>query len=187
MKAIVQPRYGSPDVLQLRDVDQPTVGDDQVLVRVHAAAVNIGDWHLLRGVPYVIRLVAGLQRPKRYTKDWEHDPAFAASTAESFQSPYVRTLTSELWLPGTAEFAFTAPDMSGTVVQISFASELQRALRELNERTWQANLSDIAVWRRNGPVDVPDLLELRAQFGFAVLFTLANLAIENRLPMKLDY
>jgi len=96
-------------------------------------------------------------------------------------------LTSELWLPGTAEFAFTAPDMSGTVVQISFASELQRALRELNERTWQANLSDIAVWRRNGPVDVPDLLELRAQFGFAVLFTLANLAIENRLPMKLDY
>jgi NADPH:quinone reductase-like Zn-dependent oxidoreductase len=65
MKAIVQTRYGSPDVLQLRDVDEPAVGDDQVLVRVHAAAVNIGDWHLLRGVPYVIRLVAGLQRPRR--------------------------------------------------------------------------------------------------------------------------
>ena len=65
MKAIVQRRYGSPDVLQLRDVDEPGVGDDQVLVRVHAAAVNIGDWHLLRGVPYVIRLVAGLQRPRR--------------------------------------------------------------------------------------------------------------------------
>src|ERR671925_418476 len=65
MKAIVQTRYGSPDVLQLRDVDEPAVGDDQVLVRVHAAAVNIGDWHLLRGVPYVIRLVAGLRRPRR--------------------------------------------------------------------------------------------------------------------------
>ena len=65
MKAIVQTRYGSPDVLQLRDVDEPDVGDDQVLVRVQAAAVNIGDWHLLRGVPYVIRLVAGLQRPRR--------------------------------------------------------------------------------------------------------------------------
>jgi len=65
MKAIVQRRYGSPDVLQLRDVDEPGVGDDHVLVRVHAAAVNIGDWHLLRGVPYVIRLVAGLQRPRR--------------------------------------------------------------------------------------------------------------------------
>jgi NADPH:quinone reductase-like Zn-dependent oxidoreductase len=65
MKAIVQRRYGSPDVLQLRDVDKPAVRDDQVLVRVHAAAVNIGDWHLLRGVPYVIRLVAGVRRPRR--------------------------------------------------------------------------------------------------------------------------
>jgi len=65
MKAIVQTRYGSPDVLQLKDVDVPAVGDDQVLIRVQAAAVNIGDWHLLRGVPYVIRLVAGLRKPKR--------------------------------------------------------------------------------------------------------------------------
>jgi NADPH:quinone reductase-like Zn-dependent oxidoreductase len=65
MKAIVQRRYGSPDVLQLREVDEPVVGDDQVLVRVRAAAVNIGDWHLLRGVPYVIRLVAGLRGPRR--------------------------------------------------------------------------------------------------------------------------
>ena len=65
MKAIVQTRYGSPDVLQLKEVDEPAAGNDQVLVRVHAAAVNIGDWHLLRGVPYVIRVVAGLRRPKR--------------------------------------------------------------------------------------------------------------------------
>jgi len=65
MKATVQTRYGSPDVLRLRDVDEPSVGDDQVLVRVHAAGVNIGDLHLLRGVPYGIRLVAGLQRPRR--------------------------------------------------------------------------------------------------------------------------
>jgi NADPH:quinone reductase-like Zn-dependent oxidoreductase len=65
MKAIVQRRYGSPDVLQLREVDEPVVGDDQVLVRVRAAAVNIGDWHLLRGVPYVIRLFAGLRGPRR--------------------------------------------------------------------------------------------------------------------------
>ena len=62
MKAIVQTRYGSPDVLQLKDVDEPAVGDDQVLIRVQAAAVNIGDWHLLRGVPYVIRLVAAEAR-----------------------------------------------------------------------------------------------------------------------------
>ena len=65
MKAIVQARYGSPDVLQLKDIDKPVVKDDEVLVRVRAAAVNIGDWHLLRGMPYVMRLVAGLRRPKR--------------------------------------------------------------------------------------------------------------------------
>ena len=60
MKAIVQSRYGSPDVLRLEEIDKPVVKDDEVLVRVRAAAVNIGDWHLLRGVPYVVRLVFGL-------------------------------------------------------------------------------------------------------------------------------
>jgi len=65
MKAIVQTRYGSPDVLQLKDVDKPVIKDDEVLVRVHAAAVNVGDWHLLRGRPYVVRLVAGLRGPRR--------------------------------------------------------------------------------------------------------------------------
>jgi NADPH:quinone reductase-like Zn-dependent oxidoreductase len=65
MRAIVQDKYGSPDVLQLRDVDKPLVKDDEALVRVRAAAVNIGDWHLLRGVPYVMRTVSGLLKPRR--------------------------------------------------------------------------------------------------------------------------
>jgi NADPH:quinone reductase-like Zn-dependent oxidoreductase len=64
MKAIVQEQYGSPDVLELRDIDKPVVNDDEVLVRVRAAAVNIGDWHLMRGVPYVMRAVAGLRKPR---------------------------------------------------------------------------------------------------------------------------
>src|SRR6476646_12012404 len=65
MKAIVQTRYGSPDVLQLKDADKPVVKADEVLIRVRAAAVNVGDWHLLRGMPYVVRLVAGLRGPRR--------------------------------------------------------------------------------------------------------------------------
>lgn len=64
MKAIVQDRYGSPDVLRFGEVDKPVVGDHEVLVRVHAAAVNARDWHLMRGDPYVARLVLGLTRPK---------------------------------------------------------------------------------------------------------------------------
>jgi NADPH:quinone reductase-like Zn-dependent oxidoreductase len=65
MKAIVQSRYGPPDVLRLEEIDKPVIKDDEVLVRVRAAAVNIGDWHLMRGVPYVVRLVSGLRGPRR--------------------------------------------------------------------------------------------------------------------------
>ncbi len=64
MKAIVQDRYGSPDVLKLREIDQPVPADNEVLVRVHAAAVNARDWHLMRGDPYVARMVLGFRGPK---------------------------------------------------------------------------------------------------------------------------
>jgi len=65
MKAIVQDRYGSPDLLQLKDIDKPVADDDHVLVRVHAAAVNIGDWHFVTGTPYILRLAAGPFKPKQ--------------------------------------------------------------------------------------------------------------------------
>ncbi|MET7713378.1 NAD(P)-dependent alcohol dehydrogenase [Streptomyces sp. NPDC005407] len=64
MKAIVQDRYGSPDVLELREVDKPVVAGHEVLIRVHAAAVNARDWHVMRGDPYMARLVLGFGRPK---------------------------------------------------------------------------------------------------------------------------
>ncbi|MGB5047486.1 MAG: NAD(P)-dependent alcohol dehydrogenase, partial [Caldilineaceae bacterium] len=64
MKAIIAPKYGSPDVLELRDVDKPTPKADEVLVKIHAAAVNAGDWHLLRADPFLIRLMYGLLVPK---------------------------------------------------------------------------------------------------------------------------
>ena len=63
MKAIVHDTYGSPGVLELRDIDKPVVGDHDVLVRVHAAGVNPGVWHLMAGLPYLIRLGSGLLRP----------------------------------------------------------------------------------------------------------------------------
>jgi NADPH:quinone reductase-like Zn-dependent oxidoreductase len=66
MKAIVQERFGPPDVLQFVDTDLPAIGADEVLVRVHAAALNPYDWHIMRGDPYVARLMGtvGLTRPK---------------------------------------------------------------------------------------------------------------------------
>ncbi|MHC4959179.1 MAG: NAD(P)-dependent alcohol dehydrogenase [Planctomycetota bacterium] len=66
MKALTYERYGSPDVLQLREIDKPVVGDGDVLVRVRAASVNPADWHFLRGRPYVMRLISGLRRPKTH-------------------------------------------------------------------------------------------------------------------------
>jgi len=65
MKAIVQDRYGSADVLELGDVDMPVPKDDEVLLRVHAAGVEPGVWHLMTGMPYLVRLLGyGLRRPK---------------------------------------------------------------------------------------------------------------------------
>ncbi|GLY80135.1 NAD(P)-dependent alcohol dehydrogenase [Actinoallomurus iriomotensis] len=64
MKAIVQDRYGAPDVLELTDIAAPEPGEGEVLVRVRAAAVNAADWHVMRGDPYLARLSIGLTRPR---------------------------------------------------------------------------------------------------------------------------
>jgi NADPH:quinone reductase-like Zn-dependent oxidoreductase len=64
MRAIVYDRYGSPDVLKLQEIDKPDLTEDGVLVRVQEASVNPVDWHMLTGAPYLVRLEAGLRKPK---------------------------------------------------------------------------------------------------------------------------
>ena len=63
MKAIVYRCYGSTDVLALEDVEKPMPADDEVLVKVVAAAVNPLDWHFMRGTPYFLRLLTGVGAP----------------------------------------------------------------------------------------------------------------------------
>jgi NADPH:quinone reductase-like Zn-dependent oxidoreductase len=77
MKAIVHERYGRPSVLELRDVDKPTVGDDQVLVRVHASSVNPADWYGVTGF-FPTRIGNGLRRPD--------DPSVGADLAGSVEA-----------------------------------------------------------------------------------------------------
>lgn len=62
MKAIVQDRYGSADVLEFRDIEDPVVGEDDVLVRVHAAGCGPDVWHLMTGQPYFVRLMPGFHK-----------------------------------------------------------------------------------------------------------------------------
>jgi len=64
MQAVVQDRYGSADVLRLARIARPEVADDEVLLRVHAAGLDRGSWHLMTGRPYLLRLGFGLRRPK---------------------------------------------------------------------------------------------------------------------------
>ena len=64
MRAITQDRYGSAEVLDSREIDKPEIGDNEVLLRVHAAGVNLADWAIMSGLPYIARPVYGLRRPK---------------------------------------------------------------------------------------------------------------------------
>lgn len=78
MKALVQHDYGSPEVLALREVPTPEPDDDEVLIRVRAAAVHAGDYFAMRGSPAVVRLYVGLPRPRGYVQGED-----AAGTVEA--------------------------------------------------------------------------------------------------------
>jgi NADPH:quinone reductase-like Zn-dependent oxidoreductase len=65
MKAIVFRRYGGPEVLEYTDVDQPSAGPGQALVRVRATSINAADYRTMRADPFLVRLDNGLRRPKK--------------------------------------------------------------------------------------------------------------------------
>ena len=88
MKAIVYEKYGSPDVLELKDIDKPVVNDDNVLVRVRAAGTNPLGWHFMRGEPYFMRAKSGLLRPgnQRLGADFAGEVEAVGKNVTQFQS-----------------------------------------------------------------------------------------------------
>jgi NADPH:quinone reductase-like Zn-dependent oxidoreductase len=71
MKAIVQNGYGAPDVLAIKELSRPEVKDDEVLVRVHAASINAGDYFSMKGSPWLVRFTVGFPKPKDYILGWD--------------------------------------------------------------------------------------------------------------------
>jgi len=118
MKAIVQSRYGSPDdVLELADVEEPTLRDDEVLIRVLAAPVAGDDWHLMRGLPYVARFETGLFKPKHSIPGREIAGLVAAVGART-----------KSFKPGDAVFGWCG----GALAEYAAASEETIALKPAN-------------------------------------------------------
>ena len=100
MKAIVQDRYGSADVLAFRDIEDPVVGDGDVLVRVHAAGCGPDVWHLMTGMPYMARPAIGLRRPKIGVRGWD-----VAGTVEAVGTN-IKGFRPSDQVMGTAEGSF---------------------------------------------------------------------------------
>jgi NADPH:quinone reductase-like Zn-dependent oxidoreductase len=115
MQAVTQDRYGGPEVLELREVARPAPGDGEVLIRVRAAGLHRGDWHVMTGLPYLIRLVVptlGLRRPKTRALGMD-----VAGTVESVGGGVTR------FQPGDAVFGWT----DGAFAEYATAPEVQLA------------------------------------------------------------
>lgn len=117
MQAIVQDTYGSADVLQLRDIERPAIGDHEVLVRVHAAGVNPADWAIMAGFPYIARPVYGLRRPKTGIRGTD-----VAGTVEAIGAGVTR------FRPGDAVFGAA----EGSFADFAAASEDKLARKPAN-------------------------------------------------------
>jgi NADPH:quinone reductase-like Zn-dependent oxidoreductase len=120
IKAIVQDRYGPPEVLQLREIEPPTLADDEVLVRVRAASLHPDVWHVVRGLPYVLRLMgAGLRRPKHQVPGTDlagHVESVGASVTRFKPGDEVfgESIAGHQWRNGGAFAEYVAAPASGS-------------------------------------------------------------------------
>jgi NADPH:quinone reductase-like Zn-dependent oxidoreductase len=112
MMGIVQDEYGSPDVLELRDIEKPEIAEGEVLVRVRAAGVNPGDWAIMSGLPYIARPVYGLRKPRNAVRGTD-----VAGTVEAVGADVSRLQRGEEvfgWCSGLggafAEYAASSDD-----------------------------------------------------------------------------
>ncbi|MGH8432499.1 MAG: hypothetical protein ACREUF_19075, partial [Solimonas sp.] len=126
-------------------------------------------------------------RPAALPEEWDNDAALMRSNVPGFRSRFSHLVRNvELWLPNPFEFTFEGEDVDGRRVVVGSTMTLRRQLDELNAATWKATAPVVAEWGRGAPGDNAPL-ELCARYAFTILLNLSRQAIENRLPMKLDY
>jgi NADPH:quinone reductase-like Zn-dependent oxidoreductase len=121
MKAIIYTEYGSPDVIQFKEVEIPTPKADEVLIKVHAASVNAADWHYLRGTPWLFRLAAGLTKPKNI---------FLGADVAGRVAAVGKNVTQ--FQPGDAVFGDLSACGRGTFAEYVCASESALVLKPAN-------------------------------------------------------
>jgi hypothetical protein len=127
-----------------------------------------------------------LPQPKIATSNFSNDPAWKASTEESFRSRYTTILKPELWLPCRFAFTFKAPDVAGNEVWVGSSITLLEQLRALNESTVRGNREELTRWCREN-FDPLDSFEKASRFGLAMFLSLAEKSALLGSPMKLDY
>lgn len=128
-----------------------------------------------------------LRVPASLPEEWDNDPALVRCNAEGFRSRYSHLVRNvELWLPVSFAFTFEGEDVDRRRVVVGSSATLASQLADLNAATWKVGDAEAATWARRPPDDEASL-ELKARFAFAVMTDLAHKAVENRLPMKLDF
>jgi NADPH:quinone reductase-like Zn-dependent oxidoreductase len=120
MKTIVQHEYGSSAVLELRNIGKPEIEDNEVLVHVHAAGVNPGDWAIMNGLPFIARPVYGLRKPKNAVRGTD-----VAGTVEAVGAGVTRLR------PGDEVFGWCS-GLGGAFAEYASVSEEQLALKPTN-------------------------------------------------------
>lgn len=132
------------------------------------------------------------EHPRWFTQktigdDWPKDRSYRRSLRKGAKSRYAQLITGpEIWLPANFTGVIDAIGPTGTEMRLGSLGQLRAQLDLLNDRTWRADAPTIATWRQRGPVDQGPVEEL-AQFGFALFDHLTTFAIEQRVPLKLDY
>jgi NADPH:quinone reductase-like Zn-dependent oxidoreductase len=133
MKAAIYTRYGPPDVVQIKDIEKPAPQDNEVLIKVRAAALNPYDWHFMRGLPYLVRIIAGLRKPKVTRLGFD-----VAGAVESIG----RSVTQ--FKPGDKVFGACSGARAGAFAEYACASESALVIKPDNVTFEQAACAPMA-------------------------------------------